>query len=84
MLGNTLFLIGLVVATGVGFAYFRDLGDVSQMIMKVKRENLKRFIRNEYRLLAVGFGATALMALAHFALGGRPRWLFWLHARDRW
>ena len=25
MLGNTLFLIGLVVAAGVGFVYFRDI-----------------------------------------------------------
>ncbi len=49
MLGNTLFLIGLVVAAGVGFAYFRDLGDVSQMIIRVKRENMIRFIRYEYR-----------------------------------
>jgi hypothetical protein len=77
MLGNTLFLIGLVVAAVVGFAYFRDLGDVSQMIMRVKRNNMIRFIRNEYRLLGLGFGATALMALAYFGLGGGPRWLFW-------
>ncbi len=77
MLGNTLFFIGLVVAAVVGFAYFRDLGDVSQMIMRVKRENMIRFIRYEYRLLVVGIGATALMALAHFGLGGGPRWVFW-------
>jgi uncharacterized membrane protein len=78
MLGNILFLIGLVVAAGVGFLYFRDFGDVSQMIIKVKRENMIRFIRNEYRLLIVGSGATALISLAHFGLGGGPRWLFWM------
>ena len=77
MLGHTLFLIGLGVASWVGFAYFRDLGDVSQMIMRVKRRNMVRFIRNEYRLLAAGLGATALMALAYFALGGGTAWLFW-------
>ena len=77
MLGHTLFLVGLGVALWVGFAYFRDLGDVSQMIMRVKRRNMVRFIRNEYRLLAAGLGATALMALAYFALGGGTAWLFW-------
>ena len=78
MIGNTLFLIGIVVAVAIGFAYFRDLGDVSQMILRVKRKNMIRFIRNEYRLLIIGFGATVLMALAHFGLDGGPRWLFWI------
>ena len=77
MIGNILFFIGLIVAFGLGFAYFRDLGDVSQMFLSVKRKNMVRFIRNEYRLLAVGLGATALMALAYFALDGGAAWLFW-------
>jgi hypothetical protein len=77
MLGNLLFLIGLVIAVGVGFAYFRDLGDVSQMFLRVKRKHMIRFIRNEYRLLAVGLGATALMALAYLAFDGATAWLFW-------
>jgi hypothetical protein len=77
MLGNTLFLVGIVVAVVIGFAYFRDLGDISQMILRVKRENMIRFIRNEFRLLAVGLGATALMVLAYFALDGGTAWLFW-------
>jgi hypothetical protein len=77
MLGNTLFLIGIVIAVVIGFAYFRDLGDVSQMFMRVKRKHMIRFIRNEYRLLAVGLGATALMGLAYFALDGATAWLFW-------
>jgi hypothetical protein len=47
MLGNTLFLIGIVFAVVIGFAYFRDLGDVSQMFMRVKRKHMIRFIRNE-------------------------------------
>jgi hypothetical protein len=77
MLGNLLFLIGLVIAVGVGFAYFRDLGDVSQMFLRVKRKHMIRFIRNEYRLLAVGLGAMALMALAYLAFDGGTAWLFW-------
>jgi len=77
LIGNILFLIGLIVAIGVGFAYFRDLGDISQMFIRVKRKHMIRFIRNEYRLLAVGLGAAALMVLAYFALDAGTKWLFW-------
>lgn len=47
------------------------------MIMRVKRKNMLRFIRYEYRLLTIGLGATALMVLAHFVLDGGTSWLFW-------
>ena len=77
MLGNILFYLSLVVALYIGFAYFRDLGDVSQMLMKVKRENTIRFIRNEYRFLAIGLGSIALMMVAHLGLDAGPAWLFW-------
>jgi hypothetical protein len=69
MFENILFALGLVVAVGIGFVYFRDLGDISQIVIKVKRENMVRFIRNEYRFLAIGLGATALMIIAHMGLG---------------
>ena len=78
MLWNLLFWLGLVVSATIGFLYFRDLGDVSQMVLKVKRENMIRFIRNEYRLIAIGFAAAAVMALSHLALGGGPAWAFWI------
>ena len=77
MFENILFALGLVVAAGIGFVYFRDLGDISQIVIKVKRENMVRFIRNEYRFLAIGLGATALMIIAHLGLDGGPRLLFW-------
>jgi hypothetical protein len=77
MLGNVPFLLGLAVALGIGFLYFRDLGDVSQMLLRVKRENMLRFIRNEYRLIAIGLGALALATALHFGLGGGPRWAWW-------
>ncbi|MEM9633340.1 MAG: DUF3179 domain-containing (seleno)protein [Pseudomonadota bacterium] len=79
MLGLLLFVIGLVVSLGIGFLYFRDLGDVSQLVLRVKRENMLRFIRNEYRLIAIGLGGAAVMTFAHFALGGGAFWL-WLVA----
>jgi hypothetical protein len=79
MLGLLLFVIGLVASLGIGFLYFRDLGDVSQMVLRVKRENMLRFIRNEYRLIAIGLGGAAVMTFAHFALGGGAFWV-WLVA----
>jgi len=77
MFENILFAISLIVALIIGSLYFRDLGDVSQMFISVKRENMIRFIRNEYRLLAVGLGATALMVFSYLFLGGGVDWLFW-------
>ncbi|CUH45521.1 DUF3179 domain-containing (seleno)protein [Ruegeria atlantica] len=79
MAGNIIFALGLVVSLGIGFVYFRDLGDISQMVLKVKRKNMIRFIRHEYRLIAVGLSGFAVATLAHFILGGGPFWL-WLIA----
>jgi hypothetical protein len=76
MLGNFLFLVGLIPAVGIGWIYFRDLGDVTQMLLKVKRENMDRFIRNEYTFVAIGLGCFLVATLAHFALGSGPRWLW--------
>jgi len=77
MLGSILFWLGLSVSLVIGFLYFRDLGDVSQMLIRVKRENMLRFIRNEHRLLAIGLAALALMTIAHFGLSGGSRGIWW-------
>ncbi|MEM8702101.1 MAG: DUF3179 domain-containing (seleno)protein [Pseudomonadota bacterium] len=77
LIGNLFFYTGLAVSLVIGLLYFRDLGDVTQMVLKVKRDNMARFIRNEFRFLAVGLAAAAVMTLAHFAFGGGPFWL-WL------
>ena len=73
MLGDILFWSGLAVSFAIGLLYFRDLGDVSQMLIKVKRKNMMRFIRNEYRLLAIGLAALGLATFAHFYLNAGPR-----------
>ena len=77
MIGTTLFWLGLIVSLFIGFEYFRDLGDIVQMVMKVKRENTVRFIRNEYKLVGVGLGAAALMIVAHLFMDAGPQWVFW-------
>ncbi len=76
MVGNIVFALGAIVSLGIGFLYFRDLGDVSQMLLKVKRENMVRFIRHEYRLIAIGLAAYAIATIARFALGGGATWLW--------
>ena len=78
MFGSLLFWLGLGVSLAIGLLYFRDLGDVTQMLLRVKRENMLRFIRNEYRLLAVGLGALAFATVVHFSLAGGPRWAWWV------
>lgn len=78
MLGNVMFWLGLAVSLVIGFLYFRDLGDVSQMLIRVKRKNMLRFIRNEYRLLAIGLAALVLMTIAHFGLGAGSRGFWWV------
>jgi hypothetical protein len=77
MIWNLLFWLGLALSLGIGFVYFRDLGDVSQMFLKVKRGNMIRFIRYEYRFLATGLVAAVVMAVAHLGFGAGPDWLFW-------
>ncbi len=77
MLGNIIFWSGGVVSLVIGLLYFRDLGDVSQMLIKVKRKNMLRFIRNEYRLLAIGLAALALMTGAHFGIDAGSRGVWW-------
>jgi hypothetical protein len=72
-------LAGLILSLAIGLLYFRDLGDVTQMLLKIKRKDVHFFIRNEQRLLATGLGAVVVATIAHFALGGGPFWV-WLTA----
>jgi hypothetical protein len=78
MFWNLIFWLGLTLSLSIGLVYFRDLGDVSQMLIKVKRRNMIRFIRNEYRLITVGLAAATLMAVAHLGFGSGSVWLFWV------
>jgi len=74
MIPDLLFYAGLAVSFVIGFLYFRDLGDVTQMVLKVKRENTVRFMRNEYKFAAIGLGAFVVMLIGSF-MGGGPGWL---------
>jgi hypothetical protein len=77
MVWTSLFWLGLLISVGIGLVYFRDLGDVSQMVLKVKRENMVRFIRNEYRLIGAGLVAALVMAVSLLGFEAGPGWVFW-------
>ena len=77
MIWKLLFWLGLAVSLGIGMIYFRDLGDVSQMLLKVKRQNMIRFIRNEYRFLGTGLVAALVMTVAYLGFDAGPGWVFW-------
>jgi len=76
MIWDLLFWFGLAFSLAIGIIYFRDLGDVSQMLVKVKRRNMIRFIRNEYRIIGVGLAAAVVMTVTHLGFGAGPVWLF--------
>lgn len=78
MTWDILFWLGLVLSLGIGLVYFRDLGDVSQMVLKVKRHNMVRFIRNENRLIVTGIVAAIVMTISHLLFGAGPGWLLWV------
>ncbi len=77
MIWELLFWLGMLGALVPGWVYFRDLGDVVQMIIKVRRENTLRAIRRERQLLTVGLTALGVMALAHLGFGAAPASVFW-------
>ena len=77
MLWDIIFWVGLIVSSIVGFFYFRELGDISQMFFRVTRPTLVRMIRHEYKMVALGLGAAAVMAFAYLGQGGGTAWAFW-------
>ncbi len=62
----------------VALFYFRDLGDIPQLFITTKRKNVDRFIRHEYRFLALGLGAWLLSAVAHLGFEAGASWVFWV------
>lgn len=77
MIWELLFWSGIIVSLVIGLMYFRDLGDVSQMILKVKRKNMLRFIRNEYKLIGTGLVAALIAFIAHLGFGAGVDWVLW-------
>ncbi|MEX0285661.1 MAG: DUF3179 domain-containing (seleno)protein [Paracoccaceae bacterium] len=78
MFVTLLFYLCLFITVGIALLYFRDLGDIPQLVMKTKRANVDRFIRNEYRFMAVGVAAWVVAASLQLLTGVAPGWVFWV------
>ena len=72
---EVIYWAALVAGTYGAFVYFRDLGDITQVVMDVSRANMLQAIRNENKLIALGLAGTAIAVVAHYAGGGGPGWL---------
>lgn len=70
-----IYWVTLAVATYAAFVYFRDLGDVTQAIMDVSRENMLKAIRNENKLVACGLIGTAAAVVLHYVFGAGIGWV---------
>jgi len=75
---TSLYWISLAISGYIGYIYFRDLGDVTQMVMKVKRSNMLWFIRHEYKVIFPGIAAGILGAVLHFTTGAGGPISFWI------
>lgn len=73
-----IYWIAMGISAVIGFIYFRDLGDVTQMVMKVKRKNMLWFIRNEYKTIIPGIAAGLFAAIIHFTTGAGDTISFWV------
>lgn len=71
------FWLGLILSLVAGFFYFRELGDLSQMFFRIRRANLVRVIRHEYRIMGAGLSGAALATVAWFA-GAGAGWIWGL------
>ena len=70
-----IYWFALAAATYAAFVYFRDLGDITQALLDVSRENMLSAIRNENKLVAVGLIGTALAVLLHYVYGAGIGWV---------
>ena len=70
-----IYWIALAAGTYAAFIYFRDLGDVTQALLDVSRENMLKAIRNENKLIAIGLLGTALAVGLHYGYGAGSSWV---------
>ncbi len=75
MLYELIYWVALAIATYTSFIFFRDLGDITQVIFGVTRESLYKAIRNERKLLTTGLAGTALAVVMHYAFDAGIGWI---------
>lgn len=66
----------LVSGTLISYIYFRDLGDITQALLNVKRKNMLFAIRHENHLLGTSVALIVAAAILHYQSGTGIDWLF--------
>jgi hypothetical protein len=61
--------VALITATFVSYIYFRDLGDITQAFLTVKRKGMIYAIRHEKLMIGVGLVGTIIAVATHMAYG---------------
>jgi hypothetical protein len=67
MLKEGLFWLALAATAYPAWRIFRDMGDITQIFMKVDRATILDTIRWERRLIAMAVAGIAIMSLQYFA-----------------
>jgi hypothetical protein len=75
---TVLYWFTLCISAYIGWIYFRDLGDVSQLYFKVKRKNMLWFIRHEYKVILPGIFLGIISSFLHFWAGVGEPISFWV------
>lgn len=70
-----IYWVVLAVATYAAFVYFRDLGDITQALLDVSRDNMLKAIRSENKLVITGIAGTAFAVVLHYAYGTGIGWV---------
>jgi hypothetical protein len=76
MLWELVHWAALIAATGIAFVYFRDMGDVTQAFMNVKRSNMLFAIRHENAMLAGSLIGLGIAMAPYFVIGAGVTWIF--------
>lgn len=66
----------LLAATYFSCIYFRDLGDVTQVLLSVERKKMLAAVRNENKMIAMALGGTTIAGMLYFWQGVGIEWIF--------
>ncbi|WP_338550942.1 DUF3179 domain-containing (seleno)protein [Roseovarius phycicola] len=77
MIWEATFWFGLALSLVAGFFYFRELGDISQMFFRIKRNNLVWVIRHEYKIMGAGLAGVLACTLSYWLAGAGTGLIWW-------
>ncbi|MEZ9783351.1 DUF3179 domain-containing (seleno)protein [Vibrio breoganii] len=78
MLTEILFWVALIPATITAFIYFRDLGDITQSFLPVKRKDMMFAIRHEKKMILIGIIGTLAALYLHLTQGVGSKWVIYI------